>query len=193
MLHMKALAGLVLMGAGLSVVGCKSVPDLTQAQALALVQAKYDQLPAAGVDIMVDDTGMRQGITAKLWQRTTLYPNHYWADFKLTDEGKKVVKLPNGGDVIEWRPAGLDDKSYAYRMTTIAANHMKARDMGELQDEMVPGTDTAKGAKFTEGVNLTGVPDALQEILHNPGNKLSTKRQADFAYEGGAWKLHSIQ
>jgi len=77
-------------------------------------------------------------------------------------------------------------------MTTVAANHLKAHDIGELQDEMVPGSDTAKGAKFIEGVNLTGVPEALQEIAHNPGNKLSTKRQADFTLEGGAWKLHSI-
>jgi len=34
--------------------------------------------------------------------------------------------------------------------------------------------------------------DTLQEIAHNPGNRLSTKRQADFTLEGGAWKLHSI-
>jgi hypothetical protein len=77
-------------------------------------------------------------------------------------------------------------------MTTVAANHLKAHDLGDLQDEMVAGSDTAKGAKFTEGVNLTGVPDTLQEIAHNPGNKLSTRRQADFTLEGGAWKLHSI-
>jgi len=157
-----------------------------------MVQAKYDQTPATGVDILVDDLGMRQGIAGKLWERKTVYPNKYWADFKLTDEGKKVVKLPNGGDVIEWRPSGLDDKTYTYRITTVAANHLKAHDMGELQDEMLPGADTAKGAKYTEGVNLTGVPDLLQQIAHNPGNKLSTKRQADFVYQGGAWKLQGI-
>ena len=42
-----------------------------------------------------------------------MYPNKYWADFKLTDAGKKAVKLPNGGDTIEWRPSGLDDKNYS--------------------------------------------------------------------------------
>jgi hypothetical protein len=41
-------------------------------------------------------------------------------------------------------------------------------------------------------VNLDGVPDALQQIAHNPGNKLSSKRQAEFALDGGAWKLVSI-
>ena len=49
-----------------------------------------------------------------------------------------------------------------------------------------------KGASFTEAVNLDGVPDALQQIAHNPGNKLSSKRQAEFALDGGAWKLVSI-
>jgi len=193
MLRLKCLVGVVLLGTGMVVAGCKSAPELTPTQALALVQSKYDQSPGTGVDILVDDTGMRQGIAAKLWERTTIYPNKYWADFKLTDAGKKAVKLSGGGDMIQWRPAGLDDKNYAYRMTTIAENHLKARDMGDLQDEMVPGADTAKSGKFTESVNLIGVPDTLQDIAHHPGNRLSAKRQADFTYEGGAWKLHSIQ
>jgi hypothetical protein len=190
-LHMKALAALML--GGLFLAGCKSAPELTQTQALALIQAKYDQDAPVGVNILVNDPGMMQGISSKLWQRTRTYPNKYWADFTLTADGKKAVKLPTGKDVIEWRPGGLDDKNYAYMVTTLAANHLKAHDIGELQDEMVPGADTAKGASFTEGVNLTGVPDVLQEIAHNPGNRLSTKRQADFTLEGGTWKLHSIQ
>jgi len=192
-LRLKTLVALILLGAGLAVVGCKSAPELTSAQALALVQAKYDQTDPVGVNILVNDLGMRQGITGKLWERTKMYPNKYWADFKLTADGKKAVKLPSGGDVIEWRPSSLQDTNYTYIVETIAANHLKAHDMGEPQDEMIPGADTAKSGKFTEGVNLTGVPDTLQEIAHNPGNKLSTKRQADFTLEGGAWKLHSIK
>ena len=78
-------------------------------------------------------------------------------------------------------------------VVTVAANHLKAHDVKDPQDEVLPGVSTAKGAEFTEGVNLDGVPDALQQIAHNPGNKLSTKRQADFALDGGAWKLHSIE
>ncbi len=192
-LRLKVLVALVLLGAGLVVAGCKSAPDLTSAQALAMVQAKYDQTEPVGVNILVNDLGMRQGITGKLWERTKMYPNKYWADFKLTPDGKKAVKLPNGGDVIEWRPSGLDDTNYAFRITAVAANHLKAHDMGELQDEMVAGADTVKAGKYTEGLNMTGMPDALQQIAHNPGNKLSTKRQANFTLEGGAWKLHSIQ
>jgi hypothetical protein len=42
-------------------------------------------------------------------------------------------------------------------------------------------------------VNLTGVPQVLQDIAHNPGNKLSTRRQADFALENGTWVLKSIR
>lgn len=190
-LYLKTLTAVVLLG-GLFMAGCKSAPELTQTQALALIQSSYDQAAPAGANILVNDLGMRQGISGKLWERTKMYPNKYWADFKLTAEGKKAVKLPSGGDVIEWRPSGLDDKNYSYMVTTVAANHLKAHDISELQDEMLPGADTSKGAKFIEGVNLTGVPDTLQEIAHNPGNKLSTKRQADFTLEGGSWKLHAI-
>jgi hypothetical protein len=75
----------------------------------------------------------------------------------------------------------------------VVANHPRAHDLNNLQDETLPGVATAKGASFTEGLNLDGVPSALQDIAHNPGNKLSTKRQADFSYENGAWVLHSIE
>lgn len=192
-LHLKTLGGVVLVGIGMVLAGCKSAPELTEAQAQALIQAKYDQTPPVGVNILVDDLGMRQGITAKLWERTKVYPNKYWADFKLTADGKKAVVLPGGGDEIQWRPSGLDDKTYSVVVTTVPSNHLKAHDVTNIQDEMVPGVDTAKSASFTEGVNLEGVPSALQDIAHNPGNKLSTKRQADFSLEGGTWKLHSIE
>lgn len=193
MLNWKTLGVLVGMTSAMIAVGCKSAPDLTPTQALALVQAKYDQTAPAGVNILVDDAGMRQGITAKLWDRTKVYPNKLWADFKLTDEGKKAVTLQGGGDVIEWRPANLDDKNYTIMVTTIAANHLRAHDMGDLQDEMLPGVATAKSGKYTEGVNLTGVPQSLQDIAHNPGNKLSEKKQADFALVDGAWTLKQIE
>ena len=58
---------------------------------------------------------------------------------------------------------------------------------------MIPGVDHAKSANFTEGVDLTGVPDPLQQIAHNPGNRLSTKRTAEFALANGAWTVHSVQ
>jgi hypothetical protein len=186
---MKALSATALLGVGLVLAGCKSAPDLSQSQAQALIQAKYDQMAPVGTTIVVDDLGMRQGAVAKLWDRTKIYPNKFWADFKLTDAGKKAVKLSNGGDVIEWRPESLTDTHYSLTMTTVAANHLKAIDVGQPQDEMLPGADTAKGVDYTEGADLTGVPDALQQIAHNPGNQLSTKRHADFALVNGAWTL----
>jgi hypothetical protein len=189
MLNWKTLSVVVLGISGLIVTGCKSAPDLTPTQALALVQAKYDQTAPVGVDILVNDPGMLSGATAKLWDRTKIYPNKIWADFKLTAEGKKAVVLPGGGDVIEWRPASQDDKSYTIVVTTVAANHLRAHDMGDLQDEM----EGAKIGKYTEGVNLTGVPQVLQDIAHNPGNKLSTKKQADFVLTNGTWTLKSIE
>ncbi len=187
------LGATAFLSAGLLLTGCKSAPDLTSANAQALIQAKYDQTPAVGANITLDKTGLGQGITAKLWNLTKVYPNRYWADYTLTPDGKKAVKLPGGGEVIQWRPENADDKSFSVIVTTVAANHLKAKDVKDPQDETVPGVTTAKGAQFNESVNLDGVPDALQNIAHNPGNKLSTKRQADFSLEDGAWKLHSIQ
>lgn len=192
-LQMRILGAVALLSFGMVLAGCKSVPDLTQDQALALIQAKYDATPAVGANITVNDLGMRQGITAKYWNRTTIYPNKFWADFTLTPDGKKVITLPKGGDVIQWRPDSLTDTNYSVVVVTVAANHLKARSLGTVQDEALAGVSTAKGASFTEAIDLTGVPDALQEIAHNPGNQLATKRQADFALDGGAWKLQSIE
>ena len=178
---------LAIMGAGLFLAGCKSAPELTQAQALAMIQAKYDATPAVGANIIVNNDGMVQGATAKYWNRTTIYPNKYWADFTLTPEGKKVVKQASGGDVIKWRPESPTDKKYSIFLVTVAAYHLKALDIKDIQD-----VGKTKTVTFTEGVDLTGVPDALVGIAHNPGNQLSTTRQADFVLDGGAWKLDSI-
>jgi hypothetical protein len=190
---LQALGVLAFLGAGMPLTSCKSAPELTAANAQALIQASYDQIAPVGASIRVDDLGMRQGATAKYWTRTKVYPNKFWADFALTDDGKKVVKLPSGGDVIQWRPDSAIDTHYSIIAITAVANHLKAHDINNIQDEVVPGVDTAAGAAYTEGVNLSGVPGPFQAIAHNPGNKLSTKRHADFSLEGGAWKLHSIE
>jgi len=177
------------MGAGLLLTGCKQAPVLTAAQAQALIQAKYDQAPAAGADIAVSDLGMRMGATDKYWNRTTIYPNRFWADFKLTDEGKKALKLQDGSDVIKWRPDSADDKGYTIVVVTVAASHLKARDVQDPQDDL-GGTKTAV---YSEAVSLDDVPGPLQDIAHNPPNKLSSKKTATFALDGGAWKLTGIQ
>lgn len=187
------LATLISLGAGLLLSGCKSAPELTQDQAKALIQAKYDATPAVGANIVVDQIGLGEGLAAKYWERGVLYPNRYWADFKLTPEGKKAVTLPGGGDVLQWRPENAEDKRYSVVVVTVAANHLKALDLKDVQDETVPGVSISKGVQFSEAVNLDGVPAPLVGIAHNPGNKLSVKRQADFSFENGAWKLHSIE
>ncbi len=194
MLNWKTLGVVAVLSAGLVIAGCKSAPELSKEQALKMVQDKYDQTAPVGVNILVNDSGMRQGATAKLWDRTKVFPNKLWADFKLTPEGKKAVVLPGGGDTIEWRPASLEDKTYSIVVTTTAANHLRAKDMGDLQDEMLPGAETAKAGKYTEVANLTGVPEVLQHIIaDNPLNKVSSKKQADFALENGAWVLKRIE
>ena len=184
----KVFAAVAVLGTGLVLNGCKPAPELTAADAQSLIQAKYDQTPAAGVPVNVNDLGMRQGVTAKYWDRSKVYPNKYWADFKLSDAGKKAVTLANGGDTIEWRPDSMEDKRFSVVVTSVATNHLKARDVQDPQDE-VGGT---KAAIFTEAFNLDGVPAPLQDIAHNPGNKLRAKRTATFTLEGGAWKLSSI-
>lgn len=178
----------LLLFAGLLVAGCKSAPELTAAQAQSLIQEKYDRSPAVGAAITVDDLGMREGATARYWDRTKVYPNKYWADFTLTGDGKKVVGLNGGGDVIQWRPESADDKNYSLMVMTVATDHLKARDVKDPQDE-VGGT---KSAIYSEAVSLSGVPAPLAEIAHNPGNKLSTKKTATFALDGGVWKLQSV-
>lgn len=194
MLNWRSLAAFGLIGAGLVIVGCKSAPELSQSEAASLIQAKYDQTAPVGVNILVNDDGMRRGAVAKLWDRTKVYPNRLWADFKLTAEGKKAVVLPNGGDTIEWRPASLEDKNYSIVVTTTAANHMKIKEVGDPQDEMLPGADTAKVVKFTEAANLTGVPQTLQDIIAaNPSNRISQRKEADFALANGAWTVKAIR
>jgi hypothetical protein len=185
---LQILGILVLLGAGLWIAGCKSAPDLTQAQALAMIQAKYDQTPAGPVSITVNTTGMVQGVTAKYWFETKRYPNGYWGDFTVTPDGKKVLKLASGGDVIQWRPDNPNDLNFVVVIQSLATNHLKARDVGEIQS-----VGDTRIASFTEDVNLDGVPEPLQRIAHNPGNKLSSLRQATFVLTNGAWTLQSIE
>jgi hypothetical protein len=188
---MKFFGALAVLGLGAALVlsGCKSAPELTQAQAQALIQAKYDATPAVGANVTVSDLGMQQGANAKYWNRTKVYPNKYWADFTLTPDGKKALKLTTAGDVIQWRPDSPTDKKFSIVVVTVAANHLKAKDVETPQDD-VGGTKTAI---YTEAVSLDGVPAPLADIAHNPGNKLSSKQTATFALDGGAWKLQSIQ
>jgi len=185
---LQKLGAMALLGVGLAVAGCKSAPPLSQADALKMIQANYDQAQPANTDIVVNDLGMRQGVTAKYWEGTKKYPNGYWADFKLTPEGKKLVKLASGGDTIEWRPESPNDPHYSVTMTTVAGNRLKARDVQDIEDV----ADT-KTAGFTEDVDLSSLPDALQGIAHNPGNQLSTHRSATFVQSDGGWKLKSVQ
>jgi hypothetical protein len=179
---------LVIVASGIGMAGCKSAPDLTQAQTLTMIQAKYDQTPAVPANITVNDTGMGQGVTAKYWLGTKRYPNGYWADFKLTPDGEKVLTLASGGDVIQWRPDSPSDPHASVIVMPVVANHLKARDVGEIQS--VGDTRTAS---FTEDINLDGVPQPLQDMAHNPGNKLSSSRQATFVLTNGAWTLQSIE
>jgi len=186
---MQILGALVLVSAGFWLTACKSAPPLTKEQALAMIQAKYAQGPGTPFDVSVDDRGMQQGVAAKYWVGVKRYPNGYWADFKLTPDGAKAMKLTTSGDTIQWRPDGPNDPRYAVVVESIAPSHLEARadSVGDVQSL---GDD--KTVAFVEDVNLSALPDALQNIAHNPGNKLSTQRLATFALVNGAWTLQSI-
>ncbi len=183
---MQLLAALVMLAAGLWMAGCKSAPELTQAQAIGLIQAKYDKDPGMTFNITVGDRGMQQGVAAKYWLGTKRYPNGYWGDFALTPDGKKVIKLAAGGDVIQWRPDGPSDPHYAIVIVPLMTSHLKPRSPGDV--ETVADTRTVT---YMEDVDLTGMPDALQNLAHNPGNELSKQRVATFVLNNGAWTLQS--
>ncbi|HTX75729.1 MAG TPA: hypothetical protein VMD29_05950 [Terracidiphilus sp.] len=184
-----ALGALAAVGAGLLMSGCKSTPELSKDTAQSLIQAQYDKQPS-GVTITVDETGLKQGLTAGYWKLTKVYPNNRWADYTLTPDGKKILKLDGGGDVIQWRPE--QGSPFSFLIVTTATNPLKVRDVQDPQDEVLPGSSAAKSVTFTEAVNLTGVPQPLQDIAHNPGNKLSSQKQADLTWDGMNWKLHGI-
>jgi hypothetical protein len=183
-----ALMSLAILGVGMVIAGCKSAPELPKEKALAEIQAYYDAQPPSGFDITVDNNGMISGATAKYWQRTTIYPNKYWADFKLTDQGKKLIKLSSGGDTIQWRPSSPTDTSFTVVVTTNVLKHRKARDIKDVQS--VGGK--IKTVVFTEGVDLSDLPDPLVSIAHNPGNQLTTSRTAEFTLDGDAWKVTKV-
>ncbi len=185
---LQALGTLVLVCAGWGLAGCKSAPELTKDQALEMIQTNESQAPAAPIAITVNDTGMQQGVGAKYWLETKRYPNGYWGDFTLTPDGKKVIKLTDGGDVMRWRPDSPTDPHFVIVVNTIAANHPKVSNVGDVQT--VGDTRTVS---FTENTNFDGVPDALQNIAHNPGNQLSTSRVATFVLTNGAWTLRSME
>lgn len=177
-----------ILGIGLLASGCKQPPELTQASATSMIEANYAQAAPAPVLIMVNDLAMQEGVTAKYWQGARKYPNGYWGDFKLTDEGKKLVKLASGGDTIAWRPDSPDDPHYAVTLTTVAANRLKAESIGSVED-----SENGKAVSFNEAEDLSGLPGDLQKIAHNASNTLTTRRRANFVLKNGAWALDSVQ
>ncbi len=187
LLKVQALGALLVGVTGLLMTGCKSAPDLTKDSAQAMIQAKYDAQAPVSANILVNDDGMKTGVTAKYWDRSKAYPNNYWADFKLTDAGKKVVKLPSGGDTIEWHPESASDTSYQIVVNPVAANHLRAKNVSDPQDEMSGG----KSVHFDE-VIVDGVPDPLQNMARHSNTRISSRKTATFVLDNGAWKLQSI-
>jgi hypothetical protein len=182
------LGALVFLSAGWWLAGCKSAPDLTQAQAQAMIQAKYDQTPAAPLDITLENQGMAQGVLAKYWVETKRYPNGYWADFTFTPDGKKLVKLTTSGDVIQWRPNSPTDPHFSVIVETLANVRHQFGNLGEVQ-----AVGDTRVVQFTDSVDLSGLAQPLQGIAQTPGNMLASTRQATFALKNGAWTLQSIE
>lgn len=184
---------MALISAGLILAGCKSAPPLTGTQAQTLIQAKYDQAAATPITITLTDPGIVQGVTDKYWNRTKVYPNGLWADFTLSPDGKKLISVPGGGDVIQWRPMTLGDKNYSVNVVTVTATHLKALNVRNIQSESLPGSPKSMGCDYDEVVDFTGVPAPLAAIGHNPGNQISIQRHADFVLANGAWVLKTTE
>jgi hypothetical protein len=153
-----------------------------------MIQAKYDGDPGMVFNIAVDDTGMQKGVNAKYWAGIKAYPNGYWGDFKLTPDGAKVIKLPGGGDIIQWRPDRPKDPNYTVVIVPLTASKLKARSLGDVTT--IADTRTVT---YMEDVDISNLPAPLQDMAQNPNNKLSSKRVATFALNGGAWALQSVQ
>ena len=184
---------MALVSTGLILGGCKSAPPLTETQAQTLIQAKYDEAAPTPITITLKDPGIVQGVTDKYWQRTKVYPNGMWADFSLSPDGKKLISLPGGGDVIQWRPMTPGDKNYSVNVDTVTATHLRALNVRNIQSEVLPGASNGMGCDYDEVVNFTGVPAPLAAIGHNPGNQISMQRHADFALVNGAWVLKTTE
>ena len=177
---------------GLAMTGCKSAPELTQADAQKLIQGYYDQQPPTPVHVYVDYNGLKQGVDAKYWKVVKAFPaNKYWGDLDVTDDGKKAYKLEDGSTTIHWRP-DEQNKGHFY-VNTVQATHPKISEVTDPQDDVVPGVDTAKSCKFSETANLEGMPDTVKQMAHDVGNILSQRHTANFALDNGAWKVHDIR
>ena len=182
----------LVMGASLAVTGCKSAPELTQADAEKLIQAYNDQQPPIQIHVYVDYTGLKQGVDAKYWKVVKAFPaNKNWGDLDLTDEGKKAYKLEDGSNTIHWRP-DEQNKGHFY-VDTVQGSHPKISEVSDPQDDVVPGVDTAKSCKFTATANLDGMPETVKTMAHDTGNILTNRHTAEFAFENGAWKVHAIR
>ncbi|HTW60935.1 MAG TPA: hypothetical protein VMD55_03950 [Terracidiphilus sp.] len=184
----RVMGTVVLLSASWWLVGCKSAPQLTQAEAQAMIQTKYAQNPAAPLEITLENQGMTQGVLAKYWVETKRYPNGYWADFTLTPDGKKLVKLTATGDVIQWRPESPTDPRFSAVVETLANVPHKISNVGDVQT-----VGDTRVVQFNDEVDLSGLPQPLQGIAQTDGNTLSTTRQATFVLTNGAWTLQSIE
>lgn len=182
----------LVMGASLTVTGCKSAPELLQADAQKLIQAYNDQQPPIPVHIYVDYNGLKQGVDAKYWKVVKAFPaNKNWGDLDLTDAGKKAYKLEDGSNTIHWRP-DEQNKGHFY-VDTVQTMHPKVSEVSDPQDDVVPGVETAKSCKFTATANLDGMPDTVKTMAHDTGNILVGRHTAEFTLENGAWKVHAIR
>ena len=101
---------------------------------------------------------------------------------------RKWSSCPQGGDTIQWRPDGPTDPHYCHRRGAAGREPPESAQPGRYPEPW----GTPRRVTFIEDVDLSGMPDALQNIAHNPGNKLSTLRLATFVLINGAWTLQSI-
>jgi len=113
--------------------------------------------------------------------------NRFWADFTLTPEGKKVLKLASGGDVIQWRPENAGDRNFSVVIVTVDTHPLKVHDVGDPQMKW-----RSQERRFRRKPEPGRRAECAANDSNGPGNKLSSRHIATFVVDEGAWKLQSI-
>jgi hypothetical protein len=112
--------------------------------------------------------------------------HHLWGDFTLTADGKKLLSVSEGGDLIQWRPMTDGGENYLTNVSTVTATHMKAANICNLQNEVLMGASKTMGCDDDELVDFTGVPAPLAAIGH-------TRKQDQFPapcrFRTAEWRL----
>jgi len=95
--------------------------------------------------------------------------------------------VAKGGDVIQWHPLNAGDKNFSVVVVTVAANHLKAHDVGDPQDDVGGDQD-----RLVRGDRKPGRrAERFADHVNGPGNRLSSRHMPLLRWMGAPGKLQS--